>query len=449
MSFAPGSRELRWFALSTGLAAAYFLANTVTNIPASEGSVLLGSRLAMCFAGFYSAAWLKCFAVTRGTVLGRIDRAGIVLGFVFAALSLVPDATMTAPLHVRSVPWLGAVYHDAVPTPLGMASYAYHGGITALLAFRYFVLWFRGARDAGAFCLAFAAVLACDLNDTLAATMVFEGPYLLVLGLLALVVVVGAQVTAQFVANARALEASSGRLEAAHRALVKRERLAALGELSAMVAHEVRNPLGVVYNALAGLRRGGVDAAQHAELVQIAQEEAERIRRIISDLLEFARPRPPVLEAASIEDVVTRAVEAARVVAEAPANEIVVHVGSPIAPFQCDEQLVRQAVINLASNALQGSKRRGPVHVFVAERDDVITIRVVDDGEGVAHEESDKIFTPFYSTRATGTGLGLAIVQRTARVHGGDVDVATTPGGGATFTLTLSRHPRPPSTPPP
>lgn len=448
MSFAPGSRELRWFALCSALAAAYFLGNAVTNVPASDGMVLFGSRLAMCFAGFYSAAWLKYFSVTRGTALARIDRAGIVLGLVFAVLSLVPGATMTGPLRERVVPWLGATYHDTVPTPLGLASFAYHGVVTALLAVRYGSLWTRGARDAGAFCIAFSALLACEVNDALAVTMVFEGPYLLVLGLLVLVVVVGGKVTAQFVANARALEASSSSLEVAHEALVKRERLAALGELSAMVAHEVRNPLGVVYNALAGLRRGGVDAEQHAELVQIAQEEADRIRRIISDLLEFARPRPPVLEAASIEDVVTRAVEAARVVAEAPASEIEVHVDSPIAPFQCDEQLVRQAVINLTSNALQGGHRRGPVHVFVAERDEVITIRVVDDGEGVALAESDKIFTPFYSTRATGTGLGLAIVQRTARVHGGDIDLATTPGGGATFTLTLARNPRPPSTPP-
>lgn len=443
MSLAPGARELRWFALCTALAAAYFLANTVTNVPASEGVVLFGSRLAMCFAGFYSAAWLKCFSVTRGTGLGRIDRVGIVLGLGFAALSLVPDATMTAPLQERALPWLGATYRDAVPTPLGTASYAYHSSVTALLAVRYGSLWRRGARDAGAFCIAFATVLACDVNDTLAALTIFQGPYLLVLGLLGLVVVVGAKVTAQFVANARALEASSGSLEAAQRALVKRERLAALGELSAMVAHEVRNPLGVVYNALAGLRKGGVDAEQHAELVQIAQEEADRIRRIISDLLEFARPRPPVLEAASVEDVVTRAVEAARVVADAPASEIQVHVDSLIAPLLCDEQLVRQAVINLTSNALQAIKRRGPVHVFVSERDGFVAIRVVDDGEGITGEESDKIFTPFYSTRATGTGLGLAIVQRTARAHGGDVDLATTPGGGATFTITLARNRRP------
>ena len=99
-------------------------------------------------------------------------------------------------------------------------------------------------------------------------------------------------------------------------------------------------------------------------------------------------------------------------------------------------------MINLTSNALQGINRRGPVHVFVGERDDFVVIRVVDDGEGITDEESDKIFTPFYSTRATGTGLGLAIVQRTARAHGGDVDLATTPGGGATFTLTLARTQR-------
>jgi two-component system sensor histidine kinase HydH len=266
---------------------------------------------------------------------------------------------------------------------------------------------------------------------------------------------VGGSLTLSFVANARALVVSSRSLTVAHEALVKRERLAALGELAAVVAHEVRNPLAVVFNATAGLRKTQPGSKDHEALLGIVQEEAERLRDIVSDLLEFARPRPPHFVETEIAAVVRGAIESARAEAGASEPDVSLEVKHGVSPTSCDERLVRQAVINLVTNALHAPGRRGPVRVTLepagadgdGERDarDGIVLCVADDGAGVPEELRERVFTPFYSTRPRGTGLGLAVVKSSAEAHGGDVSLTTTPGGGATFRLRLPRRGEPAS----
>jgi signal transduction histidine kinase len=208
-----------------------------------------------------------------------------------------------------------------------------------------------------------------------------------------------------------------------------------------MVAHEVRNPLAVVFNATAGLRKATPGSSDHLHLTAIIQEEAERLRDMVSDLLDFARPRPPVFAKASLDEVVRSAVDAACAATEAPDRTVLVEAPPELA-VTCDERLVRQAIINLVTNALQAPERRGPVKVTVeAAADASCAIAVVDDGRGVPRDQRDRIFTPFYSTRPSGTGLGLAVVRTCAEAHGGAVSVGDTAGGGATFTLRLPRAP--------
>jgi two-component system sensor histidine kinase HydH len=444
MSSAPGWRELRWFACCSALAALFNLANITTNVPVSDHAVVLGSRFAMFFGGLHTAAWFEFSAAQQGRRLRRFERAMVATGVCLAAAALVPGLFLTDEIRGRPVPWLGVVYRDGIPTTVGSIAFGYHVLALAFLFVRYVWAWSRRERHAATYAIVLGAMLGCALHDSLAMEGIIQGPYLLDVSLLVVVLVVGGSLTSRFVASARALERSSRSLAIAQEELVKRERLAALGELAAMVAHEVRNPLGVVFNALSGLRRAPVGSADHDELMRIAQEEAERIRDIISDLLEFARPRTVQISPAPVQDVVGGAVDAARRAVDAPQDAVVFDAATDLSPLPCDEQLVRQAVINLVSNALQAGGRRRPVKVEVAEegagsRGRAILIRVIDDGEGVAADLRDRIFTPFYSTRATGTGLGLAVVRRTAQAHGGDVELAPTPGGGATFTLRLPR----------
>jgi signal transduction histidine kinase len=147
----------------------------------------------------------------------------------------------------------------------------------------------------------------------------------------------------------------------------------------------------------------------------------------------------------AVDEVVRGAIESARAEVGASDGEVVLEVKRGVSPMSCDERLVRQAVINLVTNALQAPGRRGPVRVTLEDGDgreegmayDGLVLRVVDDGDGIAEELHERVFTPFYSTRPSGTGLGLAVVKSSADAHGGDVTLTTTPGGGATFTLRL------------
>ncbi len=233
-----------------------------------------------------------------------------------------------------------------------------------------------------------------------------------------------------------ALESARARLAQARDALVHKERLAALGELSAVVAHEVRNPLGVIFNAVGALRRSPMVTPSDASLLDLVQEEADRLNRIVGALLELARPTPPHIAPSSVAEVVAAAVQAVRGWESAP--ESVTLEVSAAQPRSCvDAQMLHTAVTNLISNALAAPGRKSPVVVRVGSDEACVYIDVADDGAGVPPELTERIFEPFFTTRAKGTGLGLALVRRVAEAHGGAVFVRPTPGGGATFTLQL------------
>lgn len=155
------------------------------------------------------------------------------------------------------------------------------------------------------------------------------------------------------------------------------------------------------------------------------QEEAERLRDIVNDLLEFAHPRPALFAPAAIDDVVRAAIEAARGEAAAGEEDVVLDIDGPT-QIVCDARLVRHAAINLVTNALHAPERKGPVRVRIVNvvgaadaetQEGSLFIRVIDDGVGIPAELHERIFAPFYSTRPTGTGLGRggACVRRVAR----------------------------------
>lgn len=228
-------------------------------------------------------------------------------------------------------------------------------------------------------------------------------------------------------------------LDHAQAELVKQARLAALGELAAVIAHEVRNPLGVVFNSLASLRRTVPADARTKELLDILSAEADRLNRIVGSLLTLARPAKASVAPTSLETLAASAIEAARTLAD-PNAEVVLEAARALPPALVDEQLVWQALNNLVCNAIQAPGRRGPVKVAIVldERPPArLRFEVVDDGEGVPPDLAERIFAPFFTTRAAGTGLGLAVVRRVAEAHLGSATVRPTPGGGATFVLEL------------
>lgn len=439
MSSAPGWRELRWFAVCASCAALFNLANAPITTDVSPRILALASRFNLFFGGLHAVSWIKYVAEHANRPLRRWERAWLVTGVAVSGLTLVPGLVVEDHVVARPVPWLHVSYVDSPPTTFGVALIAFYQLSVAMMFAREARRWLRGDVDARPSAIALGAVVLGAVHDGLASTDVIRSPYVLDLSLLVLVLSVGGSLTTRFVASARALVARSRDLEAAQQELVKKERLAALGELAAVVAHEVRNPLAIVFNATAGLRRAKPGSDDHVALVAIVQEEAERLRDIVSDLLEFARPRPAVLVSTPFGDLVRAAVETACRVTDGQEEDVAVAIAEGVGQVECDERLVRQAIVNLVTNALQTAERRAPVRIDVAEETGILAVRVVDDGGGVPPDLRDRIFTPFFSTRPTGTGLGLAVVRRCADAHGGEVVLRETPGGGATFELRLPR----------
>ncbi|MGB8933142.1 MAG: GAF domain-containing protein [Anaeromyxobacteraceae bacterium] len=228
---------------------------------------------------------------------------------------------------------------------------------------------------------------------------------------------------------------SNAELQVAQARLLQGERLAALGALSAAVAHEVRNPLGVIFNAVGMLRRH--PAARDEEgraLVDMVAEEAERLNRIVTDLLGFARPPAAAIHAAPLAPIVEEAVRAALAGVRTPI-QTALDLARDLPPVAIDAGLVRQAVINVVMNAVQAMGRGGRLLVRTALAGEATEIEVSDNGPGIPDAVRARIFEPFFTTKTSGTGLGLAIVKHVVEVHGGAVEVGTVAGGGTRFVL--------------
>ncbi|WP_426757171.1 ATP-binding protein [Myxococcus sp. Y35] len=257
------------------------------------------------------------------------------------------------------------------------------------------------------------------------------------------------------IANARLYEslwASYAELAATRAEMVKRERLAALGELSAIVAHEVRNPLGVIFNAVASLRRLLAPGGDAAMLLDILGEESDRLNRIVGDLLDYTRPRDPVLQQEDLGRVLQDSLEAARMQGGGADRSILIEsdVEPGLPPVPMDRRLIRQALVNVAVNAIQSMPQGGRVQVR-ARREahagrEQLRIDVVDQGPGIPAELLHRVFEPFFTTKAQGTGLGLAVVRRILEEHRGEIAVDSIPGRGTTFTFRLPLS-QPPSFP--
>jgi signal transduction histidine kinase len=210
--------------------------------------------------------------------------------------------------------------------------------------------------------------------------------------------------------------------------LVERERLAALGEMAASVAHEVRNPLAVIFNAVGGLKRLLQPSGDVRLLLEIVGEEADRLNRMVTDLLDYSRPLRPAVQPVQAQAVIDDAIAAVLPARRGGPIEARVSVEPGLEPVLADARLLRQALVNLVTNAVQAMPQGGVLTVtaarVVADGAALARIAVHDTGSGIPADIRAKVFQPFFTTKAMGTGLGLAVVKRIAEGHGGRVQLA-------------------------
>lgn len=242
------------------------------------------------------------------------------------------------------------------------------------------------------------------------------------------------------------LNGKMNELKTAQEQLVHSARMAAIGELSANVAHEINNPLTSVLGYTTHLLKTLDLPESPRRILGLMERETLRVRKIIRNLLDFARQRPSWMRPEDISQPLRETVALVQGLAEK--NSVVIHEDYPPAPalVNMDHNEMKQVFINIINNALQAMPRGGDLRIHLeTPRDHEVLIEVADSGLGIAPEHLGKIFEPFFSTKETGggTGLGLSISYRIVRNHGGRIEAESKSGKGTVFRVFLPVYQKP------
>jgi len=455
LSRAPGWRDLRLFSYVCLTAAVYCALSIPSNLGAAGPWVVLCARMQLVVAGVHVIAWLRYASDHLGRPPARWERwygRALLAG---CAAALVPGFAYHDEARTRAFSPLGVVYAQSVPTVWGVLLFAALLAVFGFLALRYWRAWRRGEPYAAVHCGGLVALMLLGVNDALAVSSPLHLPHLLELGCVIPVGAVAYSLVARFAADARDLARLRVELETrvaertrelacAVDALHRSEKLAAMGQLAAGVAHEVNNPVAVVVSNLQflaeSLERGCVPP-EAASCIADSLIATGRISHIARQLLQAGRiagstaPCESVSVAAAVEEGIRAA--QARCGAHVRFQSLVPADLSILA----QEDAVVQVLVNLlvnAGDAIPESRRDGCVSVH-AERAAKVRIVVEDNGTGMSAETLARAFEPFFSTKpfGSGTGLGLAVSRGLVEGLGGDLWLESEPGSATRALIEL------------
>lgn len=240
------------------------------------------------------------------------------------------------------------------------------------------------------------------------------------------------------------LEKTTSRLTEVYRELqqnfeqMKRaERLFAVGQMAAGLAHELRNPLASVAGAAGILLRNARLEPKHQECLEIINKESHRLNRLLTEFLDFARPRAPKYQMVEVDSLINSVIQLATHGVGRDIITLRTAVDQDLPPVEGDPELLKQMLLNLIINAIQAMPDGGEVLVSASLQDAKLLIQVQDQGCGISPESRDKIFDPFFTTKDGGTGLGLPVTHQIVQQHGGILTAKANADSGMTFSALI------------
>lgn len=405
---------------------------------ATADAAILAHRVQYA-GGFVSCAFFLEFA---SRLTGRVHGRVLVTSYAIAGAGLLLDAT-------------GWLFEEPAGPARLEPSMTAPGAVVALAAigtsvWAVVLIWRSRREQPDLWPLVWAAgfAIAASLGDVVRQIAGQPTLYLVEHGTLVPVLTVGVILQRRFLraddelgARTEELRRSYTELEAMQHELVRTEQLAAVGELSAVIAHEVRNPLAIIKNAISSLRRPTLRKTDRRVLLGILEEEVDRLGRLVRDLLAYARPVTPRGQPVDLAPLVEAAVASGLRFHDDPDTIAVELSIDDVGPVEGDPDLLQHALTNLAANAAQAMPEGGTLRVRGrrAREDgaDVVVVELVDDGRGMESLVQTKARDPFFTTRASGTGLGLTIVDRVMRNHGGRLELISEHDRGTTARIVL------------
>jgi len=250
-----------------------------------------------------------------------------------------------------------------------------------------------------------------------------------------------ARLTAETIERNQELAVANTRLQVAQQQLVQSEKLASVGQLTAGIVHDVKNPLGVIKGLAEEVEEQLESNPEIVSQLKLIRESAVRANMIVSDLLKFARQSSPELSYQNICATVETSARLTDYLARKASVKVTTELPQSGVMAFYDAQLIEQVLINLIQNAIQAMPRGGSLRLRVAQKDDWVETSVQDTGTGIKKENLSRIFDPFFTTKPAGegTGLGLSVSYGIVAQHGGEILVDSKLGKGTTFTIRLSR----------
>ncbi|MDM8517922.1 ATP-binding protein [Desulfobacterales bacterium HSG16] len=214
-------------------------------------------------------------------------------------------------------------------------------------------------------------------------------------------------------------------------------RLSALGKMAAGISHEIRNPLGIIKSCAELLKKKMAVFDPKSSIPNIIVEESNRLNRIITDFLEYARPKPPNLSGCRIEKILEKNIDYLKSQTESKGYTVLSEFNDNLPKVMVDTDMMYQAFLNLLINAMQSMPSGGTIRIHIFHRAGNIHVHIQDQGEGIPAEQLERIWDPFFTTKDTGTGLGLGLVKNIIESHKGTIDIKNLSGKGIQVAIVL------------